>query len=133
MANLPNLTKIMPQPTSSIGRTDVDSRARTHLANERTLLAWIRTSLNMMAIGLGAAQFLEQRTISGIPIVTIFSAALVLSGVLMTATAGYHYQHSYDRIEAGEFRSSTRMVVMAVTLVSLIGVIGLIVVFMLQS
>jgi len=122
------VTGIIP-PRGEAGFPDADSRARTHLANERTLLAWIRTGLNMMAVGLAAAQFLEDRSVSGIPVVTIFAALLVLSGTVMTATAGYHYRHSYARIEAGKFRSSTRMVVMAVVLTSIIGLLGLMFVF----
>jgi uncharacterized membrane protein YidH (DUF202 family) len=38
---------------------DPDSRARTHLANERTFLAWLRTGLALIALGLASAQYLE--------------------------------------------------------------------------
>ena len=41
------------------GRTDPDSRARTHLASERTFLAWLRTGLGLNVLGLAAAQFIE--------------------------------------------------------------------------
>lgn len=123
------MTGIIPRPAGEAGFPDPDSRARTHLANERTLLAWIRTGLNMMALGLVSAQFLEDRLVAGIPVVTVFAALLVLSGIVMAATAGYHYHHSYIRIEAGQFRSSTRMVVMAVVLTLMIGLLGLVFVF----
>ncbi len=33
------------------------SRARDHLANERTSLAWLRTAANMMVVGVAIAQF----------------------------------------------------------------------------
>jgi putative membrane protein len=35
----------------------VDSRFRDHAANERTLLAWIRTGIAMMAFGFAIARF----------------------------------------------------------------------------
>ena len=41
------------------GRADPDSRARTHLANERTFLAWLRTGLALIVLGIGAAQFVS--------------------------------------------------------------------------
>ena len=44
------------------GHTDPDSRARTHLANERTFLAWLRTGLGLIVLGLAAAQFMEARS-----------------------------------------------------------------------
>jgi uncharacterized membrane protein YidH (DUF202 family) len=40
-------------------RTELESRARTHLANERTFLAWLRTGIALISLGLAAAQFLE--------------------------------------------------------------------------
>ncbi len=43
-------------PTKWYG--DPDTRARTHLANERTFLAWLRTSLTTIALGIGASDFL---------------------------------------------------------------------------
>lgn len=45
------------------GQDDTDpSHARDHLANERTYLAWLRTSANVMALGLAAAKFTNTAT-----------------------------------------------------------------------
>lgn len=41
------------------GRLDVD--ARFVLANERTLLAWLRTSLTLLAAGVGTLQLVEEQ------------------------------------------------------------------------
>ena len=35
-----------------------DATRRTHLANERTYLAWIRSALTAVAVGLGVAKFI---------------------------------------------------------------------------
>ena len=37
--------------------TDPSSRARDHMANERTYLAWLRTAVNVMIVGLAVARF----------------------------------------------------------------------------
>jgi putative membrane protein len=37
--------------------TDPASRARDHMANERTYLAWLRTAVNVMIVGLAVARF----------------------------------------------------------------------------
>ena len=58
----------------SEGHTDEDgkpgkenTRAREHLANERTLLAWIRTAIALMGLGFVVARFgLFLREISAI-------------------------------------------------------------------
>ena len=106
-------------------RADPDSRARTHLANERTFLAWLRTGLSLIALGLVGAQFLERDLIPGVPVVTGFAALLVLSGVVMTAAAGVHFTRSRDQIDAGTYDPSVRVVVVAVALVAVAGLIAL--------
>ncbi len=37
--------------------TSPGSRARDHMANERTWLAWVRAAVNVMIVGLAAARF----------------------------------------------------------------------------
>jgi putative membrane protein len=59
-----------------------DLRVREHLANERTYLAWLRTSLAMMAFGLGAAKFGSHNEVYA------FAAGGVLVGA---AIAGFGY------------------------------------------
>jgi putative membrane protein len=59
-----------------------DLRVREHLANERTYLAWLRTSLAMMAFGLGAAKFGSHNEVY----------AFAAGGVLVCAAiAGFGY------------------------------------------
>jgi len=55
-----------------------DLRVREHLANERTYLAWLRTSLAMMAFGLGAAKFGSHNEVYA------FAAGGVLVGAAIT-------------------------------------------------
>jgi putative membrane protein len=113
-------------------RADPDSRARTHLANERTFLAWLRTGLSLVALGLGAAQFLERDLVPGVPVTMIFALVLVGGGVGITLVGGIHYLHARDDIEAGAFLPSTRAAVAAVTLVIVAGVLALALVVLLR-
>lgn len=104
---------------------DPDSRARTHLANERTFLAWLRTGLSLIALGLVGAQVLEQDLVPGVPVVTGYAALLVLGGVTMTIAAGIHFGRSRTQIDAGTYDPSARVVVIAVGLVALAGLSAL--------
>jgi len=44
---------------------DLDVDARFLLANERTLLAWVRTSLTLLAAGVGTLQLVDERWRTG--------------------------------------------------------------------
>ena len=73
---------------------------RFSLANERTLLAWLRTALALVAGGVAMAQFAPDLGISGGgPVVAL---GLVLAG-LATAAAGHRRYVGNERaIAAGE-------------------------------
>lgn len=104
---------------------DPDSRARSLLANERTFLAWVRTGLSMLTIGLAAAQFIGRDEVDQTPIVTIFSLFLAGSGLLLTLTAGVQFIRARDQINSGSYQSGTTAIglTMAVSIIAaLIGI-----------
>lgn len=82
-------------------RPDLDSRARTLLANERTFLAWLRTGLSLVAAGLAVANFLPVGVIPGVPYVRIYSVLLVVSGTLLVVTGGVRARRAAQRIDQG--------------------------------
>ncbi len=67
---------------------------RFSLANERTLLAWLRTALALVAGGVAVAQFVPELGVPGGSLVV--SLGLLLGG-LLTALAGYR---RWSRAEA---------------------------------
>jgi putative membrane protein len=77
------------------------SHTRDHLANERTYLAWLRTSANVMALGLAAAKFLEgSRTRS-----LAAGALLMAVGATGLAYSAVRYRNAaadirYERLRA---------------------------------
>lgn len=44
---------------SSLSLENTGAVARDHMANERTFLAWLRTSLSLVTIGIGVVQLLK--------------------------------------------------------------------------
>lgn len=112
---------------------DPDSRARTHLANERTFLAWLRTGLGLIVLGLAAAQFLErdQDLFSGVPAVETFAIFLALGGTATVVIGAVHYTQSRDRIEAERFRPAAKSVTVVAALVAAGGVMAMILVLFL--
>ena len=69
------------------GGTEPDPRFT--LANERTFLAWIRTSLAFLAGGIAVEAFTED--LFPAPIRTVLAVVLLLLGVLISAGAAWRW------------------------------------------
>jgi putative membrane protein len=104
---------------------DPDSRARTHLANERTFLAWLRTGITLIALGLAAAQFLARDVLPEIPVVRTLATLMILMGVFTICTGLYRYRKGAERIEAEEFRPAGSSLVIATALALAISVLSI--------
>lgn len=109
-------------PTAS--GPDADSRARTHLANERTFLAWFRTGLTMIALGIAAAQFLGADPVGALPFVRGIATLLAIGGVLVAAGGSYRYSSSRTRIESVDFRPARLSVVLTTVAAAIIGILA---------
>lgn len=83
-------------------RLDLDSRARTLLANERTFLAWLRTGLSLVAAGLAVASFLPVGVIPGVPYVRMYSVLLVATGASLVIIGGLRARRASQRIQQGQ-------------------------------
>jgi putative membrane protein len=114
-------------------RTDLDSRARSLLANERTFLAWVRTGLSMLAIGIAAAQFIGRDEVNGLHLVTIFSLFLAVSGVMLTVFGGIQFARGRDQINTGTYRSSTTAVGLTVAMAIIAGVVGIAIILIIRQ
>ena len=111
---------------------DRDSRARTHLANERTFLAWLRTGLSLMAVGLAVAGFLPVDLVPGVPYVRTFSVLLVLSGTVMVVYGANRYVRAYQQIETGAYDPAGSAIVTIAAIVGLLGVLAIPLVLLLR-
>lgn len=91
-----------------------ESLARDHLANERTLLAWARTSIAVMALGFVVARFgllireLSARPPRALPVgtSTAFGVALAVGGALLMCVATVRYARIGRMIDRAEYRWS---------------------------
>lgn len=97
---------------------DVDTRFL--LANERTLLAWVRTALALLAAGGGLYEFTDISGRRGL------AAALALMGVAAAAAGAARYAATARAIRAGEAMSTTRGPELLALAVAVLG-IGLVV------
>lgn len=104
---------------------DLDSRARTHLANERTFLAWLRTGLSLVALGLATAQFLERRGPAGLDFVTPLAILLIVGGTAMTVLGGRRFVEAGKAVEAGNFVPKVGAIIWAVAMAAVAGVAAL--------
>ncbi len=107
-----------------------ETRAREHLANERTLLAWIRTAIALMGLGFVVARFglflREISAIGGHPLQaeTSYSGPigilLVASGLLAVGISTYRFFQAREQIEQGRFEPEAfpEITVVVVTLVA---------------
>jgi putative membrane protein len=80
------------------------SRARDHLANERTYLAWLRTGANVMKLGLAIAKFVEggnRRAIAA-------GIVLIVVGALGVVEGAVRYRRVNREIERGGFATGSR-------------------------
>jgi len=105
---------------------------RDHLANKRTMLAWARTGIAVMALGFVVARFglllrelplaLPRHLPEGVS--TVFGTALVVIGGILVLLAGLDYlrtgqaidQHVYRWSPALEFTLSLLLVLAAIVL-----------------
>ena len=113
------------------------------LANERTFLAWLRTSIAVMSLGFVVARFglwLRELAMQINPHVPMQHTGLSLPlgevmigfGALLTLLAAWRYHVVNRAIERGEIKSDPRMVSL-VTVVVVLSAIVLIVYMMLSQ
>jgi putative membrane protein len=112
---------------------DPDSRARTHLANERTFLAWFRTGLTLLALGLAAGQFLSRDVASGFPLVRAIATVLVATGMFLVSVGVVRYVRGRARIDTAEFHPANASILVAAGAGLAAGVLGIVFLWLLPD
>ena len=109
---------------------DNSNRARDHLANERTFLAWVRTAAAIVVFGFAIGRFsiaMRQLTIlQGHPIrtagVSVWMGAIsIVAGVAMALAGLVRYRRTRAQLEAGTFEPAGFVLDLVTLLVVLFG------------
>ncbi|MFL4949875.1 YidH family protein [Streptomyces sp. MMS24-I31] len=96
------------------------SRARDHLANERTYLAWLRTGISMAALGVAVAKLIGDRGVRAV----VAGILLVIAGLLLSIYGTMRYRSVGRQLEAGVFAPARSRIVIAMTLVTLVALLA---------
>lgn len=101
-----------------------------HLANERTILAWVRTAIAIMTLGIAINRFslflIEfARAVPGGKISNVHAEeagiGLVIVGVIVMLGGIWHYLDVARAIDEGNYRSSRFRIVVPALIVVLLG------------
>ena len=104
-----------------------------HLANERTFLAWMRTSIGIMAFGfvvvkfslfvkqisliLGKADIIHSKGYSG-----ILGIVLVAVGTVTSVLSYIQYKHSEKQIDSGDYKHSSILITILTAFIFLVSI-----------
>lgn len=102
-----------------VSKEKLDVDVRFLLANERTLLAWIRTALAMQAGGIALAYFVSEESLLGF----VSGLTAIIFGAVL-AVVGYRRYRAADKaIRAGELPHLDKGPAIEVGVIVLIAVI----------
>ena len=108
------------------------NRARDHLANERTFLAWVRTGAAIVVFGFAIGRFsiaMRQLTaLSGHPVRTAglsvwMGAVSIVAGVLLVIAGMMRYRKTRSQLEAGTFEPAGPVVDLVTVLTVVFGLV----------
>lgn len=83
---------------------DPATRARDHMANERTYLAWLRTAVTVMALGVAVASFARDVRVPS----AIAGGLLVFVGAAGVVFGTTRYRAVTRELESGNYSTGTR-------------------------
>jgi putative membrane protein len=114
------------------GRADPDSRARTYLANERTFLAWFRTGMALVALGLASAQFLTRELVTGVPLRRGIAIGFVVAGLIVTLNGLIRYFRGSYEIDQKNFKPAVFSIVVTTAIMVVVGIVAIVFILLLQ-
>jgi inner membrane protein YidH len=90
-----------------------DAIRRTHLANERTYLAWWRTGLTAFAVALGTGKLVPALSdVAPLPY-TLLGAGFGVLGLLFVTYASVRHRQLEKAVEEGQFAAPDRRIMWA--------------------
>jgi putative membrane protein len=103
------------------------AKERNRAAAERTLLAWIRTSLSLIGFGFGIDRIVEALRAQGaavdpVRLSRIFGLAFIALGIFAMAVASYAHLQELRRLAQEEYRYTHRTSLSYVVAAALIAI-----------
>lgn len=108
------------------------NRARDHLANERTFLAWVRTGAAIVVFGFAIGRFSiamrQLATFSGHPVRTAglsvwMGASSIVAGVVLVIAGLVRYRKTRTQLDAGTFEPAGFVLDLVTILTVLFGLV----------
>ena len=108
------------------------SRARDHLANERTFLAWIRTGVATIVFGFAVGRFsialqeflqFEGKPAASPGLTAWLGTISIVAGVLLILAGLYRYRKTRVQIDTDSFEPAGTIIDMVAVLLALFGVV----------
>ncbi len=124
------------EPIGKLLMNKID-RQREHQANERTFLAWLRTSIALIGFGFAIARFglflqqLNAAITQQEPVINPLlnsenlGVALVIIGVGAIALAAWRYNQVFWQIERGDYRPNRLPVWILTAVVMILGLLSI--------
>src|ERR1700690_3135588 len=106
------------------------NRARDHLANERTFLAWVRTGIAVIVFGFAIGRFsiavrqfmqLQGRILPESGLSVWFGMVAIMGGVLVCLAGLFRYRVTRVQIESGTFEPAGSIIDLVGILTALFG------------
>ena len=125
----------VPVDQSSIksqNSTTQTGKASDHLANERTFLAWIRTSISIIVFGFVVAKFgitlreflrVQGAAVHESGVSLVIGVGFIAMGIFMALAAWFRYQDTMRRIETGDFKPAGAIVTVLTVVAAVFGII----------
>lgn len=96
--------------------------ARDHLANERTFLSWVRTSLAFVGLGILIAELVDTEGVAA----EILGLALIVLGAAAAVASTSRYLRVTHQLDDNRYQPSTVGPVLIGTLTVVVAVVGLV-------
>ncbi|KAJ9049237.1 hypothetical protein DSO57_1026741 [Entomophthora muscae] len=104
------------------------STARDHLANERTFLAWLRTSLSLTMLGVAFTQLAKLGPNEGLIKAAVIGALFCALGIIFAIAGIYRYFANQYYLKKGKFLPSRFLILTGSGLVSSLTIVVILVI-----